>query len=120
MRPIDADELMKAVEREEMAATNHGQEFCSSFLSSGGEISTEWWCVEEMIENAPTIYGQWNNHEVACIIADLMGDTCACNFNGNDEWLPGVCEFAETCCPNPVGVACWEQYLKWRKKDGEV
>lgn len=21
------------------------------------------------------------------------------------------CEFAETICPNTVGVACWEQYL---------
>ena len=53
-----------------------------------------------------------NHHEVACIIADLFCDPCACNFNGNDEWLPQHCDFADTCCPNPVGVACWEQYLK--------
>lgn len=53
-----------------------------------------------------------NHHEVACIIADLLGDTCACNFNGNDEWLPYYCDFVNTCCPSPVGVACWEQYLK--------
>ena len=53
-----------------------------------------------------------NNHEVACIIADLFGDTCACNFNGIDEWLPQYCDFAEKECPNVVGVACWEQYLK--------
>ena len=53
-----------------------------------------------------------NHHEVACIITDLFCDPCACNFNGNDEWLPQHCDFADTCCPNPVGVACWEQYLK--------
>lgn len=57
----------------------------------------------------------YNNHEVACILADLFGDTCACNYNDIDEWLPSVCEFADTCCPNPVGVACWEQYLKHRE-----
>lgn len=53
-----------------------------------------------------------NNHEVACIIADLFGDNCACNFNDNDEWLPQYCDFAETECPDPGGVVCWEQYLK--------
>jgi len=53
-----------------------------------------------------------NNHEVACIIADLLGDDCACNFSGIDEWLPEYCDFSNTCCPDPVGVACWEQYLK--------
>lgn len=54
----------------------------------------------------------YNIHEVACILADVFGDTCACNYNGIDEWLPQKCDFAEKECPNPVGVACWEQYLK--------
>lgn len=58
--------------------------------------------------------GEWNNHEVACLLAEMFGDDCACNLNGIDEWLPQYCEFAETCCPNPVGVACWEQFLKHR------
>ena len=52
-------------------------------------------------------------HEVACILAEAFGDDCACNFNGNDEWLPEKCEVIDHC-PDPVGVACWEQYLKWR------
>ena len=60
--------------------------------------------------------GEWNNHEVACLLAEMFGDDCACNLNGIDEWLPQYCEFAETCCPNPVGVACWEQFLKHRAK----
>ena len=31
-------------------------------------------------------------HEVAVILADAFGDDCACNFNGNDEWLSYLCE----------------------------
>ena len=60
--------------------------------------------------------GEWNDHEVACLLAEMFGDDCACNLNGIDEWLPQYCEFAETCCPNPGGVACWEQFLKHRAK----
>lgn len=61
---------------------------------------------------------QYNSHDVACIIADLFGDPCACNFNDIDAWLPYKCDFRETCCPNPVGVACWEQYLKHKEGRG--
>ena len=62
----------------------------------------------------------YTRHEIACIIADLLGDTCACNYGGNDEWLPYHCDFAKTVCPNVGGVACWEQYLKHiDKKAGE-
>lgn len=56
--------------------------------------------------------GLYTRHEVACIIADLFGDTCACNFNDIDEWLSQYCDFADNVCPDTVGVACWEQYLK--------
>ena len=62
----------------------------------------------------------WNNHEVACLLAEMFGDGCACNFNGIDEWLPMKCDFAETACPHPVGVACWEQFLKHREKGGKM
>ena len=71
--------------------------------------------------------GLYTTHEVAVIIADLFGDDCACNFNDIDEWLPFKCELIESC-PNPCGVACWEQYLKYRhcknemeaKEDGNI
>ena len=56
---------------------------------------------------------EWNNHTVACLLAELFGDTCACNFNGIDGWLPEKCEVIDSC-PNPVGVACWEQFLTHR------
>ena len=61
---------------------------------------------------------KWNNHQVACLLADIFGDTCACNYNGNDEWLPLKCELLDAC-PNTVGVACWEQYLKHREVNDE-
>ena len=62
--------------------------------------------------------GLYTRHEVACIIADLLCNTCACDYSGNDEWLPYYCEFAETECPD-AGVACWEQYLLHKDKREE-
>jgi len=54
-----------------------------------------------------------DNHAVACLLAELFDDTCACNFCDIDEWLPEKCEFIDSC-PNPGGVTCWEQFLKHR------
>ena len=63
--------------------------------------------------------GLYTAHEVAVIIANLFGDDCACNFNDIDEWLPFKCELIESC-PNPCGVACWEQYLKYMHCKNEM
>ena len=75
----------------------------------------DWWAVLSTVENLPTVQPQtdWNNHTVACLLAELFGDACACNYNGIDEWLPEKCEVIDAC-PNPVGVACWEQFLTHR------
>ena len=54
-RLIDADALMEVFEREQKAMEQHGREFSCSFMSAGREISTEWYCVEDMLEYAPTI-----------------------------------------------------------------
>ena len=54
-RLIDADALMKEFEKAQRVMEQHGQEYSCSFLSSSQEISTEWYCVEDMVENAPTI-----------------------------------------------------------------
>ena len=75
-----------------------------------------WWNsthVLAALEGLPSAQPEWNNHTVACMLAELFNDTCACNYNGIDEWLPEKCEVIDAC-PNPVGVACWEQYLKHR------
>lgn len=69
--------------------------------------------IAEKIKELPSAHTEWNNHTVACLLAELFDDTCACNFNDIDEWLPEKCELLDSC-PNPVGVACWEQFLKHR------
>lgn len=68
------------------------------------------YCVD-IIRTMPAAQTEWNNHTVACLLAEFFGDTCACNYNDIDEWLPEKCEVIDAC-PNPVGVACWEQFLK--------
>jgi hypothetical protein len=65
------------------------------------------------INELPSAQPEWNNHTVACLLAELFDDTCACNYNGIDEWLPSKCELLDSC-QNPAGVACWEQYLTHR------
>lgn len=77
--------------------------------------------IRDIINSLPSAQPEWNNHTVACLLAELFGDTCACNYNGMDEWLPEKCELSDTC-PNPGGVACWEQFLKHkaeRRADGK-
>ena len=76
---------------------------CKHYTSDG---CSSWECEFEAKE-----LKRWNNHEVACMLAELFGDDCACNYNGIDEWLPLVCDLKDSC-PNTVGVACWEQFLK--------
>ena len=92
---IDRDELLKALEYDR---AQYDEGFTDGYNHAMGEIKTRF----------------YNVHEVACIIADLFGDPCACNFNDIDEWLPYLCDFREKECPNVVGVTCWEQYLKHR------
>ena len=76
----------------------------------------EAWHIRQVIgdiKSMPSAQPEWNNHTVACLLAEMFGDDCACNFNGIDEWLPEKCEVIDSC-PNPVGVACWKQFLKHR------
>lgn len=73
----------------------------------------QWMMDMDVIKALPSAQPEWNNHTVACLLAEIFGDNCACNFNGIDEWLPEKCEVIDSC-PNPVGVACWEQFLKHR------
>ena len=79
----------------------------------GGYVDETVECMLKVMSDLPSVTPEWNNHTVACLLAELFDDTCACNYNGIDEWLPEKCEVIDSC-PNPVGVACWEQYLKHR------
>lgn len=54
-RLIDADALMHEFEKAQRTMAQHGREYSCSFMSSSQEISTEWYCVGDMLENAPTV-----------------------------------------------------------------
>ena len=77
MRAIDADALIADCQLAQKQADRHGREFANAFYSGGGEVSTEWWCVEDMIENAPTIEpqrtGRWESG------TDLDREWCICS-----------------------------------------
>lgn len=49
---------------------------------------------------------------VAQMLCDAIGDPCACNVNGNDEWLPMVCDLQNECPYPKDGLGCWKQYIK--------
>ena len=54
--------------------------------------------------------------EIAELLATITGDDCACNINGNDEWLSFVCKYCkdETLeCPEPKEkYGCWKEFLR--------
>lgn len=56
--------------------------------------------------------------KVAEILSNAFGNDYPCNFYGIDEWLPYLCEYANTC--DCSSVKCWEQLIKHygeRKKE---
>ena len=57
---------------------------------------------------------KWSDNEVARLLVELIGDPCACNINGNDEWLSDKCDYRNVCPHTPYTSACWEQFLKYR------
>lgn len=50
--------------------------------------------------------------QVAEILAEQFGDECACNFNGNDEWLPMMCHYGDVCPDPPEHLGCWMELLR--------
>lgn len=51
----DLDALMAEFEQMQTLLERRGHEFACSFMSSSMEISTEWYCVEDVVNAAPTI-----------------------------------------------------------------
>lgn len=49
---------------------------------------------------------------VAEILAEQFGDECACNVNGNDEWLPMMCHYGDACSDPPEHLGCWMELLR--------
>ena len=52
------------------------------------------------------------------ILSDAFGNDYPCNFNNMDEWLPYLCEYANTC--DCSSVKCWEQLIKHYGEKGGV
>lgn len=52
VRLIDANALLKEFEKRQEQQTN---EYCDCFLNDAQELSTEWWCVEDAVQAAPTV-----------------------------------------------------------------
>lgn len=57
--------------------------------------------------------------KVAAMLRDMYGDDCACNYNGNDEWLCRVCKYADTDCPYPKEQnGCWLELVRhWEERN---
>lgn len=57
---------------------------------------------------------------VAKMFFDFTGDSCPCNFNDNEEWLPFVCGQSDDCPNHKNELDCWKQYVKYygERKDG--
>lgn len=55
-RLIDANALMERfAEMQKVKPDEDGQEYACNFRNIGGEPSTEWFAVEDAVENAPTV-----------------------------------------------------------------
>lgn len=54
-RLIDADALLTEFYKMEKSMEDHGREFSFSFMSRSNDISTTWYNVEIIVEDAPTV-----------------------------------------------------------------
>lgn len=102
MRLIDADALLENFAERQNLDCSDG-EFCDCFLNSAQEVSTEWWCVEDAVESAPTIdaapvvHARWV-HRCRYIATEIREWCCsACG-----ELPPGPNQLAHELryCPN--------------------
>lgn len=53
-RLIDEMHLNMQIQTAKETHENEKQDFCNAF-DNNGHVCTEWWCVEDMIDGAPTI-----------------------------------------------------------------
>ena len=68
-------------------------------------------CVKRAIVSAP-VADVIEIDVIARILRDMFDDDCACNYCGNDEWLPEKYRFAETDCPDPKEkLGCWREFI---------
>ena len=85
-RLIDADALLARFEKEEKAADEHGRDFSFSF-KNGGENCTEWWPVQQMLMDAPTIIPAEEGQHMS--VSKWAYDPAKCD----GDYCPGDCDF---------------------------
>lgn len=103
MRLIDADALLlECQKRQETDPLADGRGWSDHFLNSAGEPSAEWWCIEDMVESAPTV-GGWisvkdrlpesrpEDLEYPTVIMALEDGTVelGCYYESTREWGSG-------------------------------
>lgn len=54
-RLIDAKQFAENIRVAKLYRLTGQKDCANAFINNGGTISTEWWCVEDMINNAPTV-----------------------------------------------------------------
>lgn len=75
----------------------------------------------EIFENEPAA-DVVEVEKVAEMLRLIFEDDCACNYNGNDGWLPRKCKYAPDECPMPKErLGCWKEFVKHflAKMDGK-
>ncbi len=101
-RYIDADALMEKLSRM--------IDYCQKDNKVNG--LTALFQVGDAIMDCPTA-DVVEVEKVAEMLRTMFDDDSACNYNGNDEWLPMKCKYAETDCPMPKErLGCWKEFVK--------
>lgn len=109
-RPINADKVIEIIEAKQKELCPVGRYGRAYVYSSDREKWDAWDEIIDAIDAIPT--EPLTLDRVAEILAEQFGDECACNLNGNDEWLPEVCKYQDTC-PNPSDyLGCWMELLR--------
>ena len=75
------------------------------------QMHNDWLDYTKLVKEAPAVDAV-EVDAVAQMLYESFGDPCACDFNGNDEWLPMVCDNMNECPDVKDELFCWKQFIK--------
>ena len=104
-RPIDAETYMELLKEQYLHNKSMGN----------SQAARAWQGAIQLLYDMPTLTPPnepLTLEAVAEILAEQFGDECACNVNGNDEWLPMVCHYGDVCPDPPERLGCWMELLR--------
>lgn len=114
-RYIDADAIERELQEEIDFETSMYSEEQNKWFNIGLK------CAMRDVKSQPTA-DVVEVDKVAEMLRLMLNDDCACNYNGNDEWLPLKCKYASDECPMPKErLGCWKEFVKHflAKMDGK-